>query len=433
MNLSLFTRNLRGPFMIHPQQAAAVLPLIHGILAGNEIADQDIERTGPEKVACRDFYTGAKHSATGSFNDKSVFVAHLEGTMSRYDTCENYGTKTIAEDLLKADADPEVIGHILVADSGGGSADSVPELADAIRQLTKPIVAFVDGMAASACIYAVSYCRQIIAHRPMDMIGCIGTMITVSGWPKYRRGGDGYVSARIYASQSDEKNGEYEAALEGNVQVIRENLLDPLCEQFISDMKANRPAATDDQLKGRTYFAKDVVGSLIDSIGSFADAMQAVMDLASENSQSSSSSQMARYSNLESVPELQEQAYAEDGSTVLQECQLQALDAALGERANNSDLQSEMDTLRAQHQSDMDALQQTIADRDATIAQRDARINELQTALDAAVERAEQEQPAAVQVNSDPADPADDHGYHPAQTRAEAEASCREFLKPKNN
>lgn len=432
MNLSLFTRNLRGPFMIHPQQAAAVLPLIHGILAGNEIADQDIRRTESEKVACRDFYTGAKHSASGSFNDKSVFVAHLEGTMTRYDTCENYGTKTIAEDLLRADADPDIIGHILVADSGGGTTDSVPELADVIRQLSKPIVAFVDGMAASACIYVLSYCQQIIAHRPMDMVGSIGTMITVSGWPKFSRDSNGYVTARIYASQSEEKNGEFEAALEGNAQIYRENLLDPLCEQFISDMKANRPGATDDQLKGRTYFAKDVVGSLVDSIGSFEDAMQAVMDLASEDSQSSSSSQMARYSNLESVPELQEQVYAEDGSTVLQECQLQALDAALGERTHDSDLQSEMDTLRTQHQSEMDTLQQTIADRDATIAQRDARITELQTALDAAVERNEQEQPAAVQVDADPANPADDHGYHPAQTRAEAEAACREFLNNKN-
>lgn len=425
MNLSIFARNLRGPFMIHPMQAAAVLPLVHGILAGNEVDVKDDEQKASRKVSCSDFITGGTLPAAGQFAGKSVFVTYLEGTMSVYDTCESYGTRRIAGELLAADADPEVIGHIIVADSGGGAADSVPEIADAIQQLTKPIVAFVDGMAASACIYAISYCRQIIAHRPMNQVGCVGTMITVSGWPKFRRDADGYVKARIYASQSDEKNADYEAALEGNVQLIREELLDPLCELFIKDMKANRPNATDDQLKGRTFFAKDVVGSLIDSIGSFEDAVQAVMALASEDS-NQSSSQMARYSNLESVPELSEQVYAEDGSTVLQECQLQALDAALGSRTDSDERQAELDRINADHQAVVDGLNDTIAQRDATIAERDARINELQSALDAAVERSEGEQPAAVQVDADPANGS--HGDKPAQTREEAEAACREFI-----
>lgn len=429
MNLSIFARNLRGPFMIHPMAAAAVMPLIHGVIAGNEIDFDSDDRRESRKVACSDFWSGAKHEAGEPFAGKSVFVCYLEGTMTRYDTCESWGTCTIADDLLHADADPEVIGHIIVTDSGGGAADSVPELSEAIGKLSKPVVAWIDGMAASAAIYAISYCQKIIAHRPMNEVGCIGTMITVSGWPKFRRDSDGYVKARIYASQSDEKNADYEAALEGNVQLIRENLLDPLAEQFINDIKANRPGVTDDQTKGRTYFAKDVVGSLIDSIGDFSSAMDAVMELAAaKQGEDGNSISAMKYQNLESIPELQEQVYAEDGSTVLQECQLQAVDAALASLAETSGLHDQVTAL-TQTVADRNA---TIAQHEATIAQRDARIAELEAALDAAADRNSQEQPAGVDVEADTVHHEGD-AASPAKNRAEAEAACREFLKRNNS
>lgn len=419
MNLSIFARNLRGPFMIHPQQAAAMMPVVHGILAGMEFDLDDSERHGGAKVSCRDFYTGDKAQLEdGSY--KSVFVTHLEGTMGVYDSCESYGTRTIAAELLKADADPEVVGHIIVTDSGGGVADSVPELSEAIQKLTKPVVAWIDGMAASAAIYAISYCDRIIAHRPMNQVGCVGTMITISGWPQFRKDGDGYVRARIYADQSEEKNLDYEQALQGNVKIIKDELLNPLAQQFIDDMKANRPNCTDDQLKGRTYFAKDVVGSFIDAIGTIDDAVAAVLDLA--ESKQTNSSQMAKYQNLESIPELSEQVYAEDGSTVLQECQLQAVDAALASRGENADLTAQVTQLT-----------QTVADRDATIAQhvdtiaqRDARITELEQALEASEALRSGEQPAEVQVDADTVRTGD--GYAPAKNRTEAEAACREYL-----
>lgn len=421
MNLSIFARNLRGPFMIHPQQVAAMMPVVHGILAGMEFDLDDSERHGGAKVSCAEFYTGHKAQLEdGSY--KSVFVTHLEGTMGVYDSCESYGTRTIAAELLKADADPEVVGHIIVTDSGGGAADSVPELAEAIQKLTKPVVAWIDGMAASAAIYAISYCDRIIAHRPMNQVGCVGTMITISGWPQFRRDGDGYVRARIYADQSEEKNLDYEQALQGNARIIKEDILNPLAQQFIDDMKANRPNCTDDQLKGRTYFAKDAVGSFIDAIGSMEDAVAAVLDLA-ESKQTNSSKQMAKYQNLESIPELQEQVYAEDGSTVLQECQLQAVEDALASRGENADLTAQVATL-TQTVADRDA---TIAQHEDTIAQRDARIAELESALDAAVERGAQEQPATVEVAADPAN-AEESSDAPARNYEEAVAECRKRL-----
>ena len=390
-------------------------------------ADETEKKAG-QKISCADYYVGSQKQVN-PFTDKSVYVAYLDGTMTKYGTCFSYGTREIAEELLQADQDPDIVGHILCVDSGGGAADSVPELADAIRQLTKPIVGFVDGMAASAAMYAVSYTSKIIAHQPTDMIGCIGTMVTISGWPKLRKDSDGYVEMRIYADQSEEKNADYEAALEGETKLIRENVLNPLCQIFIDDMKQNRPSATDDQLKGRTYFAKDVVGTLIDSIGTFEDAIQAVLEYA-ELADNNSSSQMGKYTKLESIPELSEQQYAEDGSTVLQASQLEAIEQALSTpQAGESDLQAQMDSLKQSHQEEVAGLQQTITEKDETISQKDARIQELEAALEVAVAKANGEKPASVFQPADQGEAEDD--FKPAKTWDEAADACKAFLNRK--
>lgn len=431
MNISHFVRNIQGPFMIHPQQAAAMMPVIRAILTGTSLDAFIDEKKVGMKIACADYFAGKSISVGSGYEQKSIYVTYLEGSMTRHDSCYSYGTRSIAQELLKADLDEEIVGHIIVADSGGGAADSVPELADAIKQLSKPIVGYVDGMAASACIYALSYTDKIIAHQPTDQVGCIGTMITVSGWPKVRRDADGYVQIRIYADQSEEKNADYEQALEGNTQIIKEDVLNPLCQMFIDDMKANRPATPDEQLKGKTYFAKDVVGTLIDQIGSFDDAVNAIFEMAKQTEDKKSEMMNKHYPTLEAIPELAEQVYEEDGSTILQECQLEAIEQALtNPRPSEAELQAQIDSLTQSHTEEVAGLNQTIASRDETISQQNTRISELEAALEAADARNREEAPAAVPVDADPANANDE--YAPAKTYEDAVAACKEYIANQN-
>ena len=255
-------------------------------------------------------------------------------------------------------------------------------------------------------------------------------MVQLAGLPKYHKDPDtGEIYCRIYATESQDKNLDYEAALEGDATIIREESLDPLCEQFMEDIRSNRPAVTEEQLHGKLFFAKDVVGSLIDSIGSFDDAMAKVVELASIQ-KPNSSSQMEKYPKLESIPELMEQVYAEDGSTILQECQLEAIEQALSTpRAEENDLRSQMDSLKAEHQQQVDGLQASLAEKDTQISQKDARIEELQQALDAAIAKNDDEHPAAVHADADPSNSKEEGA--PAKTFAEAEAACRAFLNRK--
>jgi len=42
--------------------------------------------------------------------------------------CGPAGTRTLGNRLVDADADPNVIGHLLIFETGGGTANSVPRL-----------------------------------------------------------------------------------------------------------------------------------------------------------------------------------------------------------------------------------------------------------------------------------------------------------------
>lgn len=391
MRLSNLTRNLRGPWMITPEQASAMAPILQGVLNGY-ITEFD---PAPQPYHARvGELISAPAGVANPYADKSIYVTYLTGTMMKHDSCGFLGTRSIAAGLKKADENPDVIGHIIIADSGGGSTDSVPEIADAIRACSKPVVALVDGVAASACYYAVSYCDRILAHQEMDRIGCIGTLIQLSGYPKFRKDSDGYVSARIYADAASEKNADYEAALEGNFQVIKEQTLNPLNERFRADVRENRPAVQEDQLSGRTYFAKDVVGTMIDAIGTLADAAAAVMELAAPDeepaSQETNTSQdmNPNYPTLQAMTVFAGLVIAADGTVTLQPSQLEALEAVLAREASQ--------------QSVIDDLQAQLNTANKTVAARDQRIAELESSLAAAQQLLDNPAPDEPRVEKTP-------------------------------
>jgi Periplasmic serine proteases (ClpP class) len=196
MRVSYMKEILQSVYMIEPSQAIAGKTLLNGLIMGLEFA--------PEKPN-QSVKIGKAENANIPDN-KLINISHLYGTMYREDgDCGQLGTQTIADELLDADANPKIIGHILHIDSGGGAANSVPVLAKAIQQCTKPVVAFVDGMMASAAMYAGSYCDKIIANDKLDRIGCIGTMVQLADYPKKNVDQDGFVRLRIYADGSEEK------------------------------------------------------------------------------------------------------------------------------------------------------------------------------------------------------------------------------------
>lgn len=421
---------------------AARLKAKYGIMEYDEADDDDSRPT--------DYYHYyLTHRDNAAIPEgKYVSVVRLEGVMIRDDGWCQPGTRSIAEWLKKGDADQRVLATILLTDSGGGASDSVSPLADAITNCKKPVLAYCDGYMCSAAYYAASYCGHIMANDPRSMVGCIGTMIQFADYPAKSKDEDGYMRLRIYADLSDEKNADYEAALEGNFKPIRENLLNPLADDFRKAVKTNRTKSTDDQLRGRTYFAQDVQGSLIDTIGDFRAAVDKALKMTNLTITT-----MKGHENLQSLDTCHDLQMV-DGYVSLNGEQLAEIDNTLGEAKTEralhatdaktiteqaeeiKQLTTERDSLKSQNEelTDkaglVDAKDQEIAnlttERDTLKeenAQKDARIAELETALEN--NKPNEEDPLDAMHNGNPAK--DDSWKEPSDE--ESAEYCRKVLK----
>jgi len=369
MQYSFIKHLIDGIWMIHPSAASAWLPVYQGAFAGLELAQEaEPEDSVPYTIT-------AAGTQTRSKTEQLVNVTSLRGVVLKHDAaCGPVGTRTIAQRLQHADKQENVIGHVLVTESGGGLSSAVPELAEVISSLNKPIVAWIDGISASAAYYINSYCTHIMASRESDQIGCIGTLVTLEGYPKYSKQPDGKVIARIYADGAEEKNEEYEQALEGNFKPIKERVLNPHNEKFKSDVKANRAGALPEQMKGRTYSASEVVGTLIDSIGSLEDAVQKVIELSSLRKEKDitlnkhNTTTMPNLTHLNQIESIRDLALM-DGQASLNEQQLSDIDQRLATAEQSAATVSEQQTTIATLTQEKNTLTQELGEKQTRIAE----------------------------------------------------------------
>ena len=197
----------------------------------------------------------------------------------------------------------------------------------------------------------------------------------------FRRSGsvdsDGMDVVRVYADGSDRKNEWAESALEGNVKVIKEQLLNPHCERFKAAMRQHRPAVTEEHLRGATYRAADVLGVLVDEIGPFQAAVDKAVSLARERgiiAESQSNDDMEEFENITSVAGLEDLQVQADGMVTLNRDQLAALDSALQEAAGAEELQTRVSALEAENttlRGDITARETRIQELEQAIAEGD--------------------------------------------------------------
>lgn len=341
------------PWMIQPETMSKLMPLYRDVLSGKSLGD------GNEPTANIPFTQNIQMNDDGDAVSDSeqvqpvVSVVPMRGVMFKNDQeCGPRGTKTIGRRLQSFDSDPSVIGHVLIIESPGGTSQSVDAIVPIIQNLKKPIVVWVDGMMCSAALYVGVVCNEIIASQPTDYIGSIGTMWNMSGRKaKSEANMFGEVEVTVYADGSDEKNIEHEKAINDFDFTEAKKVLNKLNERFQSTVKANRPNTPDALMHGRTYEAQDVVGTLIDSIGSLDDAVSRVVALSDykPNSQQSNKAQTAKVNNSNTIIVMKqfqkvnsllgvEQLESNDEGVFLNEEQLGTIDQTLN--TNESELAS---------------------------------------------------------------------------------------------
>lgn len=201
--------------------------------------------------------------------ETNQFVAVLPvcGPITRNGDACSYGSIDFRDMMIQTSNHEECKGIIVYINSGGGSANAIPDYKYAIdyaHKQGKKVVALVDGDCYSAAMYLAVLCDEIYYVNVKDGFGSIGVY---GGFYTMKSGEkNAYTNEtwnEVYATQSYNKNEWYRKATDGDYSLLQSDL-DALCEEFMSDVKAARPNVTDEHLHGATFDAKEVEGILND-------------------------------------------------------------------------------------------------------------------------------------------------------------------------
>jgi len=238
---------------------------------------------GAATVAGRKKIKGYDEAPAGS-----VAVHSLKGVMLKQDQwglCQDTpGTASLLRAIQAADAHENVVAHVLDIDSGGGTVDGTAEFGAGLKGLTKPVVAYSDGIIASAAYWAASSCARIVLNNGTCAVGSIGVMCSIADYkPMLEELGVKFHDLR--ADDSDEKNEDFRQLLAGNYKPYVTAVLNPLRDMFASTVQANRPQLATKEgnklLRGSMYFAETAKAEgLVDEIGSFSRAVELALELA---------------------------------------------------------------------------------------------------------------------------------------------------------
>lgn len=224
-------------------------------------------------------------SGAGAGKAKSVAIVPLHGTMTKYDTCESYGTTFIANKLREMADDENVIGIVLDIDSPGGSCSAIPPMLEAIsyaKAHRKPVYVHAD-CCASAAYWVASQCDAIYMDNDLSEVGSIGAMaVFIDSTAANPTTGEKTIV--IYAEESPDKNFVYREALSGRYEAAKAELK-PLVDQFRDAIVAGRPTIHKDQdgvLSGKMFLTAEALRlNMADAKKTLSETIEAVFALAS--------------------------------------------------------------------------------------------------------------------------------------------------------
>ncbi len=215
-------------------------------------------------------------------DDQIINVLNVGGPITRDGGACSYGSREHRDWLMRAAGMQQVIGHVIIINSGGGSSAAkydYEQAIDYIHSKGQKVIAYIDGMACSAAYALASMCDEIYVMNESNQVGCIGTMCAFY----LQRHGD--VNAvtqeryvELYAPDSPYKNREFREAAEENYDALIEEL-SKSAKDFKALVAKHRPGVTEEQLQGDTYEARDVMGTLVDGQKNFEECIDRLLEI----------------------------------------------------------------------------------------------------------------------------------------------------------
>ena len=225
----------------------------------------------------------------GKMKEPFVNVMPVDGPITRNGGACSYGSRDIRDWMMKAADNKFCQGHVLHINTPGGSAwakNDFQQGIDYAHARGQRVIAFIDGLCASAGMYLASLCDEVYVMTPKDQLGCVGVMaafFTMKNGDKDLSTGETY--REYYATKSVNKNKEMRDIAENDDAKLLIEELDNLEAEFRADMKAAFPNAKDEHLDGKVFDAKDVMGILCDGEMMLGDVISRVFNLANGTEQ----------------------------------------------------------------------------------------------------------------------------------------------------
>lgn len=272
-------------WLISPEYVSGALPFISAMIErGDDSGFASLASASSSYAIVGSASMGSQNQSIANAQPGSIAVIEINGPLMKNDqNCGPVGTATIGQWIQQADKNPNIEGIILKIDSPGGSVDGTESLANIVAGTKKKVIAFVDGMAASAGYWIASAADEIVANLQTSMVGNIGTRTTlVDQIPALEK--MGIKIHQINATKSTDKTKFFDEALSGTpegYQQYRDIILDPVNEVFINNVAKNRKgkidASVEDVYSGKVYYSKQALkAGLIDKIGTMDTAIQSI-------------------------------------------------------------------------------------------------------------------------------------------------------------
>ncbi len=196
--------------------------------------------------------------------------------------------RDVYKQIKSARQDKRIKGLILRVNSPGGMVSGSDQICNEIRKYRKeedkPVVAFMQGVAASGGYYVSVGCDQIVAE-PTAITGSIGVIagyFVVQGLLEEKLG----IQPTIFKSgEKKDWPSPFRPVTEEQRQYMQDKLITPAYDRFVQVVDEGREGLTLDDVKrladGSIYSAKEALSEkLIDKIGYIDEAIEQVKSLA---------------------------------------------------------------------------------------------------------------------------------------------------------
>ena len=230
-----------------------------------------------------------------STEQQTIAQVNLKGTMLAEGGLCTYGIDHTCKQIQRAAANPNIMGILLNTHSGGGEVVAAQRLSNAVEEARrmKPVVQYVDGMAASGAYWVGAHCDEIVLGGKTTEVGSIGVVIQMDKeiLDDLR---ENLIS--IFADGSEEKHDVFKAILEGNFDFVKTKALNPIRKEFVNVVKRGRAKVIEDALTGTMFSgSKAIKAGLVDSIGLKSDALRRIVTLSRRRNRISSAKKALAY------------------------------------------------------------------------------------------------------------------------------------------